>query len=248
MTLPFVWKCGDSFLIGTHHGTRTDYTGDINRLLIDNKIKTIFCELPPEEELDKTKMFARPGYRAIDVLNAQQLEKLKAIAKSYGLDFDNHLANLKLFWIFMYLSILQHLGKGVERQILAVAKKLKIPIYGLENCQEQLTAVEMESEEEHLQLVLSLINNSVDYKKMQATFESTYKSGDGKQMTARVSIYQPGHTVNILKRNKIMAERALPFIQSGKCAVAVGVGHLLGKYPMQYFLKKQGMNCERVFA
>lgn len=139
----------------------------------------------------------------------------------------------------------------LDQQIWIEAEKRGIPVKGLETFAEQHAALGMMSIEAQ---VRDLMTTLTDAKEKTAsvleTMISIYKSGNQSLLKPFLSRYSPNigglgmnsefETNVIVRRNHIMAERALPYLVAGNAFIAVGALHLQGDEGVVELLRGEG--------
>lgn len=128
-----------------------------------------------------------------------------------------------------------------------------LDVHPLETFSEQVAAFKMLTRDEAIVFLEQALDEfeSGFPKKMEIL--QLYASGDLAALRATIEdefsvIEDDGRLVRVFldDRNRVMAERAIPFIRDGGAFVAVGVGHLAGEGSLVELLEAEGFKVSRV--
>jgi len=174
-------------------------------------------------------------------------------------------------WIiasFMALPACELARKGAGAAVLdeQLARRVHAdgrPVDGLETMAEQLTAMAELPRQFHLDGLVEAMMLGTLMDDVMATMADLYLAGEIAMilpMMKRVSMQGAEITGSdnsaenfgafeervILQRNHVMAERALPFIESGNAFIAVGALHLPGENGLVALLRDSGFRVTRI--
>ncbi len=131
-----------------------------------------------------------------------------------------------------------------------------LEVFALETIEEQLEFLKGFSHEGQIELVRSAV---AEHARMPETFEelvSAYLSGDLDELEALSmkqleemdeEIVDHFKEIGLVRRNQVMVERALPYLEQGGLIIAVGALHLVGDYGLVNLLKQEGYRLEGIY-
>ncbi len=209
------------------------------------------------------------------VLSKKELALLKKTLSGYAMPWASSRI-MKPWFVMLSLSLprceveRQKIGKkALDAVIAEEAKKNGARIVGLETVREQFSVFEALPEKVQKEFLMNslrqhhLLEDQIETMKMlylqrrpAALWEfALYLTR--KDMAANKTAPDPNRQdiallkkfekELVLKRNKIMHDRALPLLADGKLFIAVGAAHLPGKHGLVALLQKSGYKVTRVY-
>jgi uncharacterized protein len=136
------------------------------------------------------------------------------------------------------------------------ASGMGLEVIALETIDEQLDFLMGLSHEGQIELVRSAV---AEHERMPEMFEelvSAYLSGDLDELEALSmqqleemdeEIVDHFKEIGLVRRNQVMVERALPYLEEGGLIIAVGALHLVGEYGLVNLLKQEGYRLEGIY-
>ena len=136
------------------------------------------------------------------------------------------------------------------------AQKEGKELVGLETIEEQFTAVASVPREFHVNALNETLELGSLAESVMETTKALYLEGETGLLLPLIRAYAPktydgkGYAdfqeLLIAKRNRLMAERAAPYLEKGNAFMAVGALHLPGESGLVALLREQGFTVEPV--
>ena len=190
-------------------------------------------------------------------LTPEEFAKVKAIVTSSGMpgDFANM---LKPWLVSTLLSVSECERKQVAagRKVLDMklaeeAKKLALPVKGLESIEQQLAALSGVPDDQQLQMLRVALKFSDRTDDLMETMLQLYLKRDmgaampfqlalAAQMGVPATAFDGFQKLLLTDRNAHMSKTAQPLLKEGKAFIAVGALHLPGKGGLVALLREAG--------
>ena len=229
-----------------------------------------------KEVIKNIGLIAFTDGRTLDkVLSKSQLIRLKNALKKYRMPYAASRV-MKPWFVMLSLALplceleRQKAGlKAVDAVIARIAQKNGAELVGLETVREQFSAFDrmsIESQKQFLMNSLRMINLLDDQIETMAqlylqrrtaaiwefavylTKKSAMEQGGGaKQLQQELAALKKFESELVIKRNKVMARRALPLLEKGNAFIAIGALHLPGKAGLVTLLQKAGYTVSVVY-
>ncbi len=185
------------------------------------------------------------GTTLADRVDPETLEKLKSAAEARGIPFA--VAQVMQPWLVATSVALpvcelqaKQSGDPVLDSVIAMsAKESGKTLIGLETIGEQFSAMHGLPEAFHLEALKETLNMGSLAEDVMETMKLLYMNGEIGMIQPLTKIVSPKtsgskdfadfNTSLITDRNKVMAERSLPYLEKGSVFVAVGALHLPGE-------------------
>lgn len=145
----------------------------------------------------------------------------------------------------------------LDRAIGQLAKSRGVPVVGLEKVEEQiaiLAGAPFEQQARMLVMTARYADQADDFaetmirlylaRRLASLWLLGNHSASGEQSDPEVLAYLQNEVID--RRNRLMAERALPLLAEGNAFIAVGSGHLPGEQGLVELLRKAGYDVTAV--
>lgn len=145
----------------------------------------------------------------------------------------------------------------LDRAIGQLAKRHGVPVIGLEEVEEQmavLAGATLEQQARMLVMTAKYASRAGDFaetyaqlylaRRLASIFLLSKQGVPTDQPDAEISAYLQNEVVD--RRNRLMAERALPLLADGNAFIAVGSAHLPGEQGLVELLRKAGYEVTAV--
>ncbi len=230
-------------------------------------IDTLILELkemtnPSDMALELFKypqLYTLQDQRLDQLLPSEETELLATALRQRGLTMDL-LARMRPWFIYMSMQSSQCEAKRRARglNVLDQAVALKavengIELVGAETVQEQLESLADVSDRSMLNVLLDLFATPYSPDDQSETLIQLYESSDTGMILALLT--ELAHDKAglrefleklLVERNRRMADRALPYLQSGNVMIAVGALHLPGDDGLIELIRQQGFTVSVV--
>ncbi len=209
------------------------------------------------------------------VLSKKQLVRLKNTLKKYNMPYAAS-RSMKPWFVMLSLALplceikRQKAGlKAVDAIIAKTAQKAGARLVGLETVREQFSAFDRMSIDEQKQFLMNslrmmdLLDDQIEtmaqlylQRRTAALWEfaiyltkkSARAQGAGAtQIQKELAALKKFESELVIKRNKVMARRALPLLKKGNVFIAVGALHLPGNTGLVRLLQKAGYKVSAVY-
>lgn len=190
-------------------------------------------------------------------LSAEEFAKVKTIVASSGMPGD--FANMLKPWLvstLLSVSDCERKQVAAGRKVLDMklaeeAKKLALPVKGLESIEQQLAALSGVPDDQQLQMLRVALKFSDRTDDLMETMVQLYLNRDmgaampfqlalAAQMGVPATAFDGFQKLLLTDRNAHMAQKALPMLAEGKAFIAVGALHLPGKGGLVALLREAG--------
>lgn len=252
------------YLIGTMHPINPDYnyfSDTINDIL--KKTDVLGVEIDPLPS-DYTEVQANAVYSGNDTiekdLNKKEIESLKDISKSLGLDYEKLKFNKSNFIIQNISSCIYTEANLVmetfDDKLIAVAKTSGKEVKQLETIQDQMKLLEKIHGIDALKLMLKDYSKESfeEYKKSDVDYSKklmdSYAKGDEKFMEEAVAMQKENkeaYDAMILDRNVAMVKKMENYFKEDKTyTIAVGALHFFGDDSIVSMMKEKGYEVNKL--
>ena len=161
---------------------------------------------------------------------------------------------MKPWAAFLVMNYPADQGVALDLQLLQIASERGEKIQGLESMTEQANVFAGMDMNEQVQLLIDTVCNYDDVVAEFDSMKTMYKQRDlqGLYYNA-ISSFPDEKLYNDLmdriltKRNKNMAQRAVPFLDSGNSFIAIGAMHLPGEQGVLSLLQQDGYTLQAVY-
>ncbi|KAA0698682.1 TraB/GumN family protein [Neorhizobium sp. P12A] len=251
-----------SWLFGTIHSRDPRiFTLPSKAFSAFDKVDTVLVELKEVvqpvtiglEVLKHPELTMLQDDRLDHLLPPEETVELATSLKQHGVPLDL-VARMRPWFLMLNLEMptcetrLMKAGRDVLDQ--AIAKKAldkKIALVGLETPLEQFQAIARVPDALMLEAVRRSFAIPYSNDDQLETVIDLYKVHDIGKIIALSNVFGAGESVAqsytqyvLTDRNKIMAERAKPYLDKGRAMIAVGSAHLAGDEGLVELLRKQG--------
>jgi len=161
----------------------------------------------------------------------------------------NRYSRMKPFF-FSSLVLSAQLGKvkGYEQYFSSRAKKIKMPVLGLETMQEQMKALDAISIEEQARgLDESIVSGRSEYLNMLELYLKRDLENLGVFMAESEEMSDEFSDALLIKRNKNWVPLLQKWMAENPVFVAVGAGHLPGENGLISLLRNEGFKVEAIY-
>ncbi len=259
---PFLWEAHKdgrtSYLMGTIHSSHPDVSDlppEVTEALAGSEV------FLPELEFSLLNLgrmvaaaFRFEGTSWRDRVPEAWHDRVIEAARKAGIpEFLLHTVAFEMIPFFLAQPPGEDPTRIMDVQLYRQAAAAGARVVALESVEEQMAVFETLDEATLNQLIEEALEESeAGYPSFRRLVE-TYASGDEEAVLALMREYQddlpePFREALFEDRNRLMAERALPYLERGNAFVAVGLGHLIGPDSVIALLEAWGFTIERVGA
>lgn len=201
-------------------------------------------------QMDPALLQLPEGQSLDQLIPEKKWQKLRAfLRKAAGVD----LVAFRRMLPLMTVNVINEWMMGRERpvaldeQLWRYAKSQSKAILGIETYEEQIKILRSIPLEQQIQSLLWLGRNIRSHRRHLKKMTALYQAGDIYRLhrAAKRSASGMRHLL-LYRRNAIMAERILAFIQEQTVCCAIGAGHLAGGKGVLRLLKHKGVGVEHV--
>lgn len=241
-----------SYLFGTMHLIEKDNFYFPRKL--ENYIKKSdavvmeLADLNPEEAM---KYFVLKKGTLFDYFTNKQMNDtiIPWVTKKSGMDsimFRSYFEKMKPFVVLQTITQLQFIGKieSYEKTISGIATEKKIPTYGLETIEDQISIFDDLTKEEQAEMVLAGIRDAdkslEQTKKMQEIYKKQQLDSLYLMITEDDGVISKKQNAFLTDRNKNWIPKIEQYIAKQPTFIAVGAAHLAGPEGVIELLKKDG--------
>jgi uncharacterized protein YbaP (TraB family) len=255
-----------SYVFGTMHSADeevTDLAPPVADALADARSLSIEVVMTPQAQASLAlSMTLSDGRTLEDVVGPDLFDRAVAAGQPYG--FGER--ELRLFkpWAIMTLFSLppseverQAAGaKALDNRLQEAADQRGLPVYGLEQIEEQIALFNDMAEADQIAMLDATIAQSdqveATFEKMRQAYLAQDTAGIFEFMQAQQTGFDPDlvetFTASLLDaRNERMVERMAPRLAEGGAFVAVGALHLPGENGVLKRLEDQGYQVTRLY-
>jgi len=256
----FLWRIdGDkpSYLYGTIHSS-SPVVRDIPEAVVDvlDQAETFHPELElSPENLGKmtAALFSAPETDLQEELPEDLWNRLTRHPAAAGLPRPLlRRIPLSLLPLLLAAPPGEDFNQIVDVQLFVRAQEAGLRIHALETAEEQFSVFRDLPREASLAMVRDALEEAERGYPTLGRMLRLYRSGDVEELQRFLReewerYEQPALEAALVdRRNRVMAERALPFIEVGGAFIAVGAAHMLGETGLVSLLREKGHTVERV--
>lgn len=210
-------------------------------------------DMSASEMLQAAKQMSLPEGKTLDAyVPKENYERIRAYCiDSLGWKkrkFSRY-SRMKPFY-FSSMVLTAQLGKvkGYEQYFSSQAKRMKMPVLGLETMQEQMKALDAISIEEQARaLDESVVSGRLEYFNMLELYLKRDLENLGALMAESDEMSDGFSDALLIKRNKNWVPLLQKWMSENSIFVAVGAGHLPGEDGLISLLRKEGYRVESVY-
>ena len=210
-------------------------------------------DMSASEMLQAAKQMSLPEGKTLDAyVPKENYERIRAYCiDSLGWKkrkFSRY-SRMKPFY-FSSMVLTAQLGKvkGYEQYFSSQAKRVKMPVLGLETMQEQMKALDAISIEEQARaLDESVVSGRLEYFNMLELYLKRDLENLGALMAESDEMSDEFSDALLIKRNKNWVPLLQKWMSENSIFVAVGAGHLPGEDGLISLLRKEGYRVESVY-
>lgn len=210
-------------------------------------------DMSASEMLQAAKQMSLPEGKTLDAyVPKENYERIRAYCiDSLGWKkrkFSRY-SRMKPFY-FSTMVLTAQLGKvkGYEQYFSSQAKRVKMPVLGLETMQEQMKALDAISIEEQARaLDESVVSGRLEYFNMLELYLKRDLENLGALMAESDEMSVGFSDALLIKRNKNWVPLLQKWMSENSIFVAVGAGHLPGEDGLISLLRKEGYRVESVY-
>lgn len=210
-------------------------------------------DMSASEMLQAAKQMSLPEGKTLDAyVPKENYERIRAYCiDSLGWKkrkFSRY-SRMKPFY-FSTMVLTAQLGKvkGYEQYFSSQAKRVKMPVLGLETMQEQMKALDAISIEEQARaLDESVVSGRLEYFNMLELYLKRDLENLGALMAESDEMSDGFSDALLIKRNKNWVPLLQKWMSENSIFVAVGAGHLPGEDGLISLLRKEGYRVESVY-
>lgn len=205
---------------------------------------------PPDPMKIMSVMTAPPDSSLDKLLSTEDYEKLNLWFTD---SMHMPLALLKQMKPFMLISMVQKkrmetdMPVALDAWLADQAKKMEVPVSGLETLEEQIAVIDMMPLQEQAQMLAEMIQNPGEQENQENEMMNAYLSGNLDKLLIMANRWEtdPAFKAEIInRRNRIMAGRISEMFETGPVFTAVGALHLPGEEGIIQLLRKKGYIVE----
>lgn len=255
-----------SHVFGTIHSTDSRITklpAPVKSALAGSRSLTIEVVKTKDMPVRAARMMMLPPGRSLDrIIGMPLFGKLSAIATGFGLQ-ETTLRRLKPWAAGVAISMPadERAGQAAGRKALDYVLQQMVadrglPVHGLETIEEQLGIMDGLTPGDQVALLKQAIDDSAEISKFVETIKRYYLARDLGGMFAWMKRQTAGTDPQLVRlfeerminaRNRTMATRMAPLLDSGGAFVAIGAAHLPGKDGVLSLLARNGFKLVRVY-
>lgn len=260
-----------SYLLGTMHmadpriarlaGERAEALREADKVVIENIEALDKGEAASALLRHQDLTLLTDGTTLEDRLDAATLANLREAAKARGMPFG--VTKIMRPWLVatsIALPVCEMVEKRAGKPVLdgLIAERAKAagkPLIGLETIEEQFSAMADLPETYHLAALKETLAMGDRAEDVMETMKQLYLAGDTGMIVPLTKSFSPETSAEggyrrfeqslIIRRNRLMAERALPHLEEGGVFIAVGALHLPGKTGLVEQFRAAGFRLTR---
>lgn len=248
-----------SYLLGTMHASEPRVLAIAEKVeAYFPKVDRLVLEVVPDGKAMLATLLATqlPADTSLEELLPAPLYRETRLAMSQRDIPESMLQRMRPWAVSVELSV-PHFQKGVflDLRIFQLAQEVGKSLVGLESVDEQLGLFDGLAMAQQIALLEHAVKNLAKLPKQFNAMVDAYVSGDLEALAQMADEQQKDLDEELVtwfdrevveKRNRVMAERAWPFIEKGKTLIAVGALHLIGDTGLVELLRQRGCNFRRL--
>jgi uncharacterized protein YbaP (TraB family) len=248
-----------SYLLGTVHVGRAELNELKARVIPVIKQASSFCT---EIKLDRATtlevqraMFYNDGRSLKQVVGEELYRRIVAASQQRGIPL-SLVGRMKPWAIGYLLNMPKKVNAILDLQLYQLAARENKVLCGLEQVQEQLSALNSYTPEQQAKILSVTLDNLALIEQQNEQLIQHYINRD---LAAMVELSEEGPIVKdrqlenlflyrlLIRRNVIMVNRMQPYLQKGNAFFAVGAMHLPGSSGMLRLLESQGYTITKLY-
>lgn len=199
-------------------------------------------------------MYFSDGKKLSDLLSQKLFGRTVEILSAYHLT-EEAIVSMKPWAAFITMNYPAEFGTVLDVELLKLAQRKAIKVYGLETLEEQgniLNSLEYDSQVRllidtvcHYDVVvddIEMMKKLYLKRDLKGLFEFSHRYS-----IADDAVYKVLMKKLLTERNYIMAERMQPILEDGNAFIAIGAMHLPGKEGVLNLLKQRGYNISLLY-